>query len=483
MLNKSSKAQILFAIAAFVLMIMLLIPLFVIGKYDAPIADDFSYAKNTHEVWEQTHDFGAVLSESAKEARSVYDSWQGTYSAIILMSLQPGIFGMDTYRVSVYILIGSLLIGLLFFIRALVKSLNLHHADGLLIFSLCGILFTQFLPSPVQGFYWYNGSVFYTFYFGLSLLFFGLLVSFSCRRKGHWSNIFYYIFLPVLAVILGGGNYSTCLLVAILLPVYIIWRLVKKERNLLPLIVLVVFLACFAFSLKAPGNAARQSENSGIYYVLRSGIKAVLKTAASIAHWTNLPVILGTLVVIPVAVRFSKRSGFSFPCPVLLSIVSFFLIASGFMPTLYTQDFTGSARLLDIQYYLYILLLIINVFYITGWICRHISISNRGINTKLLTVVYLATLLIACIGSYDMFSSYKAVVSVASGEASGYWEESVALWDQYLDPKVKDVYVDEFENCPELLVERQDLNSNPDSWQNQLAAYYFDKDSVQIGGK
>ena len=87
------------AVAALVLLAVLLVPMLMIAQYDVPINDDYSYGQNTVRVWNSTRDVAAVLKAALQMVRFVYYNWQGSYSAVFLMSLQPGIFGIQAFGV------------------------------------------------------------------------------------------------------------------------------------------------------------------------------------------------------------------------------------------------------------------------------------------------------------------------------------------------------------------------------------------------
>ena len=73
--------------------ILSVIPLYVIGMFAHPSVDDYYYGTETVQVWNETHSFASVVKCSFDEMINTYNIWQGNFSAIFLMRLQPGIFG------------------------------------------------------------------------------------------------------------------------------------------------------------------------------------------------------------------------------------------------------------------------------------------------------------------------------------------------------------------------------------------------------
>ena len=465
------------------LLIVLLVPMFAVSRYDVPLYDDYIYGMNTTKVWDATHSAGAVFLSAVDTAARCYQEWQGSYTATFLMSLQPGIYGLSSYRWTFVIMTVSLLLGIFCLVRSVGRHvLGLSWQERLLMFSLLSVICTQFLPSPLEGLYWYNGSCFYTLCFSFAMIFFALWICFLHRKPGKKRNFVYYAVIPVLAALLAGGNYSTGLLIVLLLAALTVWQFLLKKKNLLPLVTLLVFTGLFLFNIKCPANNARQFY-SGFSHIFRSGVKAVMKALASAADWTNLPILFAGLAVIPTAVRFARRSAFRFRRPWLVAVASFFLLAAGYMPTLYTQDYTGSNRLLDIQFYLYILLLFLNIFYTTGWMCNHLKIGTQNLlaphfrRSVRAGLVILA--LLSCAGSYKDFTAYKSGRDLLNGTAATYYSEWEQRWKICRSSAGKDVVLTPLTVLPEVLID-YDMGPGKLQWENEVFCFFFDLKTVRV---
>jgi len=183
-----------------------LIPVILLGMYNTPCADDYSYGRVSHQVWQETGSLWNAMWAVILDIKRWYNGWQGTFSAIFLMSLQPASFGDGLYRLVPAMMISGLAIGELFFSWALFrKTLGATRRQFLMLGSLWLFLSVQFAPSAVEAFYWYNGAVYYTGFFSISLIYFGLLLHCrtltSCGRL--WGET---VLLCVLGIILGGGE-------------------------------------------------------------------------------------------------------------------------------------------------------------------------------------------------------------------------------------------------------------------------------------
>lgn len=75
------------------ILIVSLFPLLCLSFYNVPSADDFNYSVYTMNVLSH-QGIGAFLSGIGKMLITTYQNWQGTYSAIVLMALQPSVGGL-----------------------------------------------------------------------------------------------------------------------------------------------------------------------------------------------------------------------------------------------------------------------------------------------------------------------------------------------------------------------------------------------------
>ena len=90
--------------ASILVLIIILIPLIYIAKYNHSCADDYSYGILTHQSWKNTHSIIEVVKTAIKQVGITYQNWQGTFSAVFLMALQPAIFGEEYYWIKIIVL-------------------------------------------------------------------------------------------------------------------------------------------------------------------------------------------------------------------------------------------------------------------------------------------------------------------------------------------------------------------------------------------
>ena len=150
-----------------------IIPLYIIGNYAHPSVDDYYYGMETAKVWEETGSLSQVIQTSYDLMLKTYEDWQGNFSAIFLMRLQPGIFGDEFYVIAPIILITTFVVSMLaFFYYGLRKWFGSGKVASLgisLCVTFCALHFTHV---PADSFYWYNGAIYYTFFYSLMLFLF-----------------------------------------------------------------------------------------------------------------------------------------------------------------------------------------------------------------------------------------------------------------------------------------------------------------------
>ena len=69
-----------------------LVPLLYLALYDVPCADDYIYGTPAHLALVHGGDLADAISAACKHTVSVYQNWQGSYTAVFLMCLQPAVF-------------------------------------------------------------------------------------------------------------------------------------------------------------------------------------------------------------------------------------------------------------------------------------------------------------------------------------------------------------------------------------------------------
>ncbi len=477
-----------FAALALLALVLLLVPMLKAAQYDVPSADDYSNGIGTYRAWVRTGSIISVVKAAWNRVAELYLDWQGTFSAIFLFTLNPMIFGEHYYGIGPWLILASLLGGI-FFLTLTVSRLvfNTERSEGLIIASVWAVISTQFLPRASQGIYWYTGAVYYTFFFGLALTAFAVLIRFILRDE-HSSGIGKLIAASLLFLFIGGGNLVTGLTTMVLLltlAVYMFWRRLPDRWKLL--IPILCYILSFGINIAAPGNSVRQTQ-----FIQPGPVTAVFlsfgEALKSFGKWFTLPVLALILMLIPVFLRIIRRSEFSFPFPVLVSLYSFCLTGVMFYPPIYamtTHNLQNLGRITNIIFFGMTGLVIFNLFWWMGWLAR----KGLHLKTSLLLTenggygpVYLLLVLIVFgfgmtqIKWYDT-TSISAFSSYRNGTMGNYWHTYKQRLEILKDPEIRDAVLKRFPYRPYVLFYHE-LSTNPD--ENTVVSRWYGKDSVII---
>lgn len=320
------------AFLAVLLYLISLIPIFLFSSYCHPLADDFTYGLLVHRAVVSGGGIPEILSAAAETVRDYYFTWQGTFSAIFLFALQPGAFSESAYFLTPFIIIGCLSLStfvLMHFVYC--RLLGGKSSQAVILSALTLLLSVQMVTNQAQAFYWFNGASYYAVFYSFSLLFFagiGTLLL-DAGKKVH----------PVLtgccallAVLIGGGNYSTALTTSFIASVLCAaWLFFKKPGRFRLAVILLILLVSFAISVLAPGNAVRAAREASISPVLAI-LLSLSNAVIWVMSWVNLPQIVLFAIAGVFFYCLPDRRILPFRHPVLASILIFGLYASQYTP-------------------------------------------------------------------------------------------------------------------------------------------------------
>ena len=461
-------------------LLLSLIPLLALGFFAVPVADDYSYGAYAHLAYAESGSLAAALSGALEKTVESYLNWQGTFSAIFLMSMQPAVFSEALYALNPFIMLAAYVLGSFMFCRAFFAKLpGLERDLGDIAAALLCLVSVQLMPSPVQGLYWFNGAVYYVFFHGLALA--ACSAALSLVRNGGVARC---AALCLMCLVLGGGNYVTALALSVLAVAAMVLLVLKKDRGWKRLVLpAAILLISFAASIAAPGNAVRQAAQDNTPGVVKAVLMSFQSALAYGWEWMTFPV-LGLLVALALIFRPAlSKSEFSFPAPLLLSVFSFCLFSAMFCPPVYALGTVGEPRVLNIIYFSYLLLLALNLVYWLGWLCRRGKTAAAEDGVKVVGLGVAALLLALCCGVSMLggtgFSSVGAVSTLASGEAGAYRDSALRRFELLKDESLDDVQLEDFPVKPYLLY-FDDITRDPADWRNEDISTFYGKNSVVL---
>lgn len=489
---KSGKTESKISILLIALFIAGLIPIFLLGKYDYQSADDYGFSAYSHIAWMQSSSVIQVLKGAGETVIERWFGWQGTFSSIFVMALQPGIWGM--YSLVPWIMIGAMTFSTLFFFYVVFrKCIQVRPA----IFYSISMIYLNFalqcMIDKTEGFFWFNGAAHYMIPHSVALCLFALLILLITEEKKAFRRM---IIMCFLAVFTGGSNYITALITLILFvsAIALLLFLRKKQKCRLLILPFLFFLAAFLLNVLAPGNAVRQAE-----MIVRPGIiKSILLSfyyciEYMVDIWFNWTYLLFIFALLPFLWEAVKACGkrFSYPVPLLVFAYSYCILSAMFTPSVFASGDVGSGRIFNIMFLDSLILIILNIFYFMGWLYRRLGLAEYVSGSCLeKTDVKWYMLAVLCLGAFagamytkvdpDNFTSSSAVYSLITGEAVSYGEETAErekLLKEAVESDAADIAVPRLTVHPYLLF-WSDIEEDAGDWTNISMARYYGKDSI-----
>lgn len=485
------KKMIWINIVCVLALIVILLPLFMIAKYDYPSADDWSFGKYMYQAMQAGEGIAGVFQ--AIYQTLAQNAWEARFSILILSALQPAAFGEHFYRITPYLMIGSVILSQLLLLRECIVGSSKDNKWLVLPIGIpVAILQILYCPYPEESFYWYNGSVNYTFVYSLSLILMALFLKIALREISKVKRIIFTILACLLAVLVGGNNFATsvstmCLLICLQI-LFLIYRKDAFRRTwIVTLLETLSVLVCATSPLTATrlnANFGGGTENSPIMAILLS----FERTFLNIISWTDLKILLLLLLLVPFLWKAVRKMEYSFRLPGLFTALSFGVYSSQATATIYVDGTMGGGRQGAILWYFYVVWMVANVLYWCGWIAKRVLKSEKSEKADQLAQKYLlryctvaGALLAAVIllGNVESTTSYRAYRMWRNGWAQAYgqgWEERIAVLK---DDSVKNPVFHPL-NYVELLMYADLQPEDGYVWVNDACAGYYGKESVTV---
>lgn len=482
------------AVSAAVLLVLTLLPILLLGRYNIMCIDDYNYGARIHETWIATGSLGASLQTAWQQNMDFYQAWQGTYISCFLMGLCPMNFNYEIAWVVPILMVGMLTVSTFVLGRhILIKWLGCEKQGAAFVMFLLLFMFYQVIEAPFEGIYWYNGA---THYVLMESIFFFALTALSAavwaRKKG--AETAGVIAAVLLFAVVGGGNLVTALQAEIIMAFLLIYVIVqKRDRIVAVCIPFLVGSTGFLFNILAPGNTLRGELDQDVgYSAVMSVVLSFYNAIVFMIRWTPSFVILLWLALLPVLWKLMKKSTRSFVHPVWVTVGAYCVLSAMFTPTLYAIGQVGLSRVDNIIQIVYYLCLFIVTAYWLGYIShREAGRSGAGeiLGTFLektrgmMTMVFLALVLIFFVFTADKntYTSVSALRSLVNGEGQIFYEEAMERHALYLDEDVTEVVVHPYTAKPALFA-FQDLSEDPGNWLNLAVTEYYHKTSVKMSG-
>ena len=343
------------------LFLLSLVPLILLAPYATPSADDFGYGAPVRYALLTGAGFSGVIKALVENLRYTYMNWQGTYSSVILFSLQPGVFDGRLYIITPFVMLAAVIVPI-FLVLNSVRGMS--RSGKIFIGSVTALLSVQFLPSAAEGIFWWNGGAHYIIFWCLSVL----AVILQITNKN--TKIITAAAQCLLAFFVTGGNYLTSLtycLTSFVITAYRAFSRDTKQAVVKNALITLSAAAGLIISMAAPGNAVRQAAFDTLP-PLDAVISALRHAVSDIARYTDVTII-GAIVLCAAVFCFSRDGQRTYRLnPIIVLAVSFGLLTSLYVPPLYAMNDCDIPRIKNLFYLAYIFFIFGNSLYTADYI-------------------------------------------------------------------------------------------------------------------
>lgn len=396
------KFKKLLAVGMLISFVFSLVPILKMSFYSRFAADDMIFAIRIKESLENSEGWMKLLSTTVDIVKHYYFIWQGTYVAIPVFSLQPGVFGDDYYFLTTWIMLGCLIFSTSYLLLVVCKKmLNLDIYSTIIVTVVVLSISIQMMPSINQGLYWFNGASFYIIFYSLLLVQVGRLFNIIITKKITIKKSIINLFILFL---IAGGNYITGLLMFQILVLYAIYVFINHRtlfRN--SLLLNVWYILFFLINVLAPGNSIRQKhfESQGVVETIIDSYYASYQSFSKI----NLLFLLSIVFLLPFLLEM-KKVNFKVPVSVIIFIL-LSLYTSTFVPVLKTGYGVGTGRILNIRFFFLVLVIFLIVIVLLNKIKEYLEIRKMGKENSIGYILISSILIIFSLSTYinDKYSS------------------------------------------------------------------------------
>lgn len=515
-------------LAAAIVWALLLAPFFLGAPAAHPATDDFTYAVYTHPTWAQTHSLLRTVKDAVSYGLRTWRDWQGTFTGVVLMALNPAVFSLKYYGVhAVLLLLLKLAADFVFIRHFFLRRLRLGRGLCAAVFFAVSAMHLLFLPDIVEGVFWFNGAWFYTGAQSVALLTLVLADAWSEGRGGRAGRVLRGALACLLLFALGMDNYITAMLTASGLALLALTRLWsarrcargagmasfiawdeagavrmleerhfggleeaarQKKAALRAALLLLPLLLGLALSVLAPGNAVRMAADgaheSGFHYAFMSvgrSFAAAARFALRFAFRT--PVLALLLLLTPAFCRAlegaPEATHLAPPIPLTL-LCGYLALCAMVAPHMYASGYAGSGRVVN-MYHDYALLAWPLVWaLILARLKPRVRRFLQGKSASRALAVLSAVLMAVCLLCGQLGNYLKLVIDQTTGVQSAYIQQFQAEYAlcESAGPD-DDVILPAW--TVQTMTGKPTAYEDPAMWTNESMASYFGVRSVRVG--
>lgn len=487
------KKENIIKICIYAVILVSLLPILKIANYNHPSADDYGYSDTIYKTVQNGGNFFDVIKEAFKATISGMQVWQGLYSSGFVLALQPAVFGENFYSLVTYIMILAIVLGIGVLFKRISKYIFKSNSRAWIISTiLVSFFIIQTLPSPIEGLFWFNGAVNYTFFMMVLCYEVSLLIKYYNMEKKKIWPIIILIWTSIISFIMSGGNHVTAFLSMLVIFLAVVYAIYKKQYKIAIAYVVALLCGIFGFyiNMTSPGTLIRSSAINNHGGVIETIIKSAYQGITYINNWTSLSLILILAALTPYIYKMVKDKEFYKKVKwqgIFISILlSYGAICAMLCVPYYAMGSFGAGRLTDVVYITFSLLSVLNYTYFICILLKYVDMSNiinsiSKINTAISCALFMVALVIVSIAGNGTqpTTSNEALKELISGEAMLYDEQMDNRIKYYLDESITNVEIDPVTVHPKLLY-FEDLSTDANDWKNVEASIYYNKETIKV---
>ena len=482
------KRETVFASSAFykkinigliVSFLLSLIPIIMISSYTFARADDYSFGYRARLALENTGSLLEVIKAATTVVAEKYMEWQGTYSSIFLMALQPAVFDEKLYRIVPMFFIIIITLASYFFMKnILVDFLQADKTMSRTCIFAYIFLVIQCVPVKQSAYFWYNGALHYIMAHCLLLCMLVFLLRIAQGKNTKWN----YIGAVLSAIYIGGSNYvsviGTLLIYLTIFFVLMITKSWEKHKGIVG--IGVIYLIAAAINVLAPGNFKKMGISQG-YGIVKAFVFAFTESLKYMLdewmHWTIFALVA---ISIPILWNAVKKIKFKFCCPWIVIGYSWCYMASLFFMPLFTKATVEIGRLKNIMFMEWILWILIDIGYLLGWLQRKYSVDETkavcSSEKKYYINVFVVIAGMALLSFIAEPHQYTTTFAIETLQEEKLQEYSRDYWYniEILKGEEKEVLLKPLDNIPEFLYPEE-----CEAWHSGLR-FFYGKDKINF---
>lgn len=471
------------------LFIISLLPILYCSFFDYATGDDLWEGAAAYRVLANHGSVKEFFSAIFHMAKIDYLGWEGNWSSIILWCLEPSIWGEKVYCITPWIALIALCGGTFYFLNYYLKKyLECDRFFLLMVFSLISFFSVQYMPYPRSGIFWYTGMINYVVPYGLCLASFVWMDKYIIVGKER-----YLLWTSLVFAYLGGAGYISVVLAFEGVVVILLGQLAgshKQKRSIWLLIPLGLLMIGFFISAISPGNAARGGEE---YYfsmakVFTTIMQSIIQGFSGGISWfiTIRPLFLTApflMVTVWEQIDITKVK-MKFQFPVFVIGFLFLVSCSVYAPGIYAQS-EVSGGVPDSIYFVFLLMYVLGVIYLTCWIKKVImekgcNVITKELSEKFRTFIFLGGVLFCLVFGRHLIgnmTSYICIDFIRSGQLKDFEYQMQERLKILNDPEIVNVVLPEM-NSEQGPFMHFPIVEDPNAYTNMATARFYGKETV-----